>query len=111
MPEWNSMASRPTTAYRILSCAILTIGLPSEAPEQSCEELKSAITTTAASSLGFYPDFADTSKKPDNGQKECLCRREENTVPSSSMVRLNKRDKRALVVPRLLMNWASPRTC
>ncbi len=60
---------------------------------------------------GFYPDFADTSKKPDNGQKECLCRREENTAPSSSMVLLNKPGSRVSVVPRLHMNWVLPLVC
>ena len=33
---------------------------------------------------GFYPVLPDTSKKPDNGQKECLCRREGNIALSSS---------------------------
>ena len=61
--------------------------------------------------LGFYPDFADTSKKPDNGQKECLCQREENTVPSSNMVLLNKPGSPVLAVLRLLKNWALPQIC
>jgi hypothetical protein len=60
---------------------------------------------------GFYPDFADTSKKPDNGQKECLCQREENTVPSSNMVLLNKPGSPVLAVLRLLKNWALPQIC
>ncbi|WP_211116191.1 hypothetical protein, partial [Methylophaga sp. SB9B] len=47
-------------------------------------------TITDTKTNGFYPDFADTSKKPDNGQKECLCRREENTVRSSNVVQLNR---------------------
>lgn len=33
---------------------------------------------------GFYPDSADTSEKPDNGRKECLCRSEGSTARSSS---------------------------
>ena len=61
--------------------------------------------------VGFYPDFADTSKKPDNGQKECLCQREENTVPSSNMVLLNKPGSSVLAVLRLLKNWALPQIC
>ncbi|MCC5797169.1 MAG: methylamine utilization protein [Methylophaga sp.] len=57
-----------------------------------------------SSSPGFYPDFADTSKKPDNWQKECLCQREENRVQSLNMVLLSKPGNRVSAVPRLLMN-------
>ena len=49
---------------------------------------------------GFYPDFTDTSKKPHNRQKECLCRREENSVPSSSKVPLSRSVSQVSVVPR-----------
>lgn len=34
--------------------------------------------------MGFYPVLPDTSKKPDNGQKECLCPSEDSIAPSSS---------------------------
>lgn len=34
--------------------------------------LCAACHTRACLSFGFSPDFADTSKKPDNGQKRCL---------------------------------------
>ena len=35
---------------------------------------------------GFYPDSTDTSKKPYDRQKECLCRREESIALSSNGV-------------------------
>lgn len=35
---------------------------------------------------GFCPDFTDTSKKPYDRQKECLCRREESIALSSNGV-------------------------
>jgi hypothetical protein len=44
------------------------------------------IDAGVAGNLGFYPDFTDTSKKPYDRQKECLCRREESIALSSNGV-------------------------
>jgi len=60
---------------------------------------------------GFYPVFTDTSKNPDNGQKECLCRREENTVWSSSEEQLKRISKLMLAVPWSHGSWVSALTC
>jgi hypothetical protein len=35
--------------------------------------------------LGFYPDFTDTLEKRHNVPEECLCQREESSVPSSNV--------------------------
>jgi transposase len=50
-----------------------------EANQDSAAARRVRIGPSRSESIGFYPDFTDTSKKPDNGQKECSCRREEGT--------------------------------
>ncbi|MEZ5492417.1 MAG: ATP-binding protein [Gammaproteobacteria bacterium] len=58
------------------------------------------VESTELVSFGFYPDFTDTSKKPHNRRKECLCRREESTVPSLSKVPLSRPVSQVSVVLR-----------
>jgi hypothetical protein len=54
---------------------------------------------------GFCPDFTDTSKKPYDRQKECLCRREENIAPSSNGGPLNRPVNRGSVVRSSPGSW------
>lgn len=44
---------------------------------------------------GFYPDFTDTFKRADTGQKECSCRREGSSAQSSNAGLLSRPASRA----------------
>src|SRR5690606_451408 len=62
-------------------------------------------------SEGFYPDFTDTSKKPHNRQKECLCRREKSIALSSSAVLLSRSISQVSAGRRSPANWVLKPMC